>query len=267
MEHVAALLGKADESRNYQKKAEAERQAFNAQFFDAEHHRYDKGSQTAQAMPLVIGLVPESERGAVLAALVSDIRAHENHTTAGDIGFHYVVDALLNGGRSDVLLDMIERTDPPSYGYQLAQGATALTEAWDADPNSSQDHFMLGHAEEWFYRGLAGIDVDFSREKALRLVLRPAVVGNLQWIRARYRSSLGMVQSAWKRTGNQVDYSFAVPVKSTIEVRSSSPQTISVNGSPAAKAPGVVTAHLEGDRLHLVVQSGQYEIRASAPAH
>lgn len=266
MERVAALLGKAEESRGFQEKAETERQAFNARFFDAEHHRYDKGSQTAQAMPLVIGLVPENERSPVLDTLVNDIRAHDNHTTAGDIGFHYVVDALLDGGRSDVLLDMMKRTDTPSYGYQLAQGATALTEAWDANPNSSQDHFMLGHAEEWFYRGLAGINVDLSREDAQRLLLRPAVVGDLQWVRARYRSALGPVQSEWKRAGDQVDYIFAVPAESTIEVRSSSPQTVSVNGSEAAKGSGVESAHVEGDRLRLVVQPGRYEIRGSAPA-
>ena len=124
-------------------------------------------------MPLVVGLAPEGERAHVLDALIADIQAHDNHVTAGDIGFHYVVDALLDGGRSDVLYDMLERTDPPSYGYQLAQGATALTEAWDANPSSSQDHFMLGHAEEWFYRGLGGINVDFSAQPPRQLVLRP----------------------------------------------------------------------------------------------
>lgn len=266
MERVAALLGKDEESRAYQEQAEEERQAFNARFFDAEHHRYDKGSQTAQAMPLVVGLVPESERSAVLDVLVSDIRAHGNHTTAGDIGFHYVVDALMDGGRSDVLLDMMKRTDAPSYGYQLAQGATALTEAWDANPNSSQDHFMLGHAEEWFYRGLAGIDVDFSREGAQRILLSPAIVGKLQWVRVRYRSALGQVGSEWKRDGDQVEYSFTVPVESTIELQSSSPQRVIVNGSQAAKASGVVTAKIEGDRLRLIVRAGRYQIQAASHA-
>ena len=64
---------------------------------------------------------------------------------------------------------MLSRTDSPSYGYQLKQGATTLTEAWDADPRSSQNHFMLGAAEEWFYRGLAGIDLDLSRPEGERL--------------------------------------------------------------------------------------------------
>jgi alpha-L-rhamnosidase len=266
MQQAAALLGKSEQSSEYRQQAEAERAAFNARFFDAERHRYDHGSQTAQAMPLVVGMVPENERAAVLHALIDDIHAHNNHTTAGDIGFHYVVDALLNGGRSDVLLDMLQRTDPSSYGYQVAQGATALTEAWDADPNSSQDHFMLGHAEEWFYRGLAGIDVDFSSEAGERLSLRPAVAGNLQWVRARYRSALGPVESEWKREGDQVLYRFAIPAKSTIELTSPSPETVIVNGSQAAKASGVVSVHVEGDRLRLVVWPGHYEIRAANPA-
>jgi alpha-L-rhamnosidase len=105
------------------------RQAFNARLFDTAKHRYDKGSQTAQAMPLVLGMAPETERSRVLDAQSADIRAHGNHVAAGEVGYRYVVDALLDGVRSDVLFDMLERTDSPSYGYQLAQGATSLTEA------------------------------------------------------------------------------------------------------------------------------------------
>ena len=268
MEKVAALLGKSEESSSYRRQAEAERNAFNARFFDASHHRYDKGSQTAQAMPLALGLVPEGERSAVLDALVDDVRAHQNHVTAGDIGYHYVVDALLEGGRSDVLLDMLERTDTPSYGYQLAQGATALTEAWDANPASSQDHFMLGHAEEWFYRGLGGINVDLSREGAERLVLRPAVPGKIEWVRTHYRSALGLVESSWERTGDQTAYSFTIPANATatIEVKSALPQSAKVNGAPPSKAHGVISTRIDGDQVQIVVGSGRYEVRAANPA-
>ena len=265
---MAALLGKEDESGSYRQQAEAERNAFNARFFDTAKHRYDKGSQTAQAMPLALGIVPEGERAAVLDALVNDVRAHQNHVTAGDIGYHYVVDALLEGGRSDVLLDMLERTDSPSYGYQLAQGATALTEAWDANPASSQDHFMLGHAEEWFYRGLGGINVDLSRAGAERLVLRPAVPGKIEWVRTHYRSALGLVESSWQRADNETAYSFTIPANATatIEVMSTSPQSIKVNGSLPSKAQGVISTRFDGEQAQIVVGSGRYEVRAANPA-
>ena len=54
----------------------------------------------------------------------------------------------------------INQSEKPGYGYQLKQGATSLTEAWDAGRNSSQNHFMLGQIMEWFYHDLAGIGCD-----------------------------------------------------------------------------------------------------------
>ncbi len=268
MEKTAALLGKADDSLNYRQQADAVRDAFNARFFDAGLHRYDKGSQTAQAMPLSIGLVPEAERAAVLNALIEDIRAHKNHVTAGDIGFHYVVDALLTSGRSDVLYEMLERTDSPSYGYQLAQGATALTEAWDSNPSSSQDHSMLGHGEEWFYRGLGGIDIDFSRQPEQRLLLRPAVVGRVAWVRTRYLSALGPIESNWQRGDKDTEYNFSIPANTTatIELSTASPATVAVNGAPLSKAPGIVSTRASGSTVQIVVGSGRYEVRAANPA-
>ena len=268
LEKATALMGMADESKSYQEKAEAERAIFNARFFNAGQHQYDKGSQTAQAIPLALGMVPEGERPRVLQALVDDIRAHGNHVTAGDIGYHYVVDALLEGDRSDVLLDMMERTDTPSYGYQLAQGATSLTEAWDANPTSSQDHFMLGHAEEWFYRGLGGIRVDLTAPPPRQIVLHPILAGKLGWVRSRYLSALGPVESNWQRGASETRYGFVVPANATatVELATASPRSAKVDGVAAARAPGVLAATVSGDRLELVLGSGSYRIIAANPA-
>ena len=265
LEKTAALLGRDGESSNYRREAESVRGEFNARFFDAGLHRYDKGSQTAQAMPLAIGMVPEDERQAVLNVLIEDIHAHGNHVTAGDIGFHYVVDALLDGGRSDVLLDMLERTDSPSYGYQLARGATALTEAWDANPSNSQDHFMLGDAEEWFYRGLGGINVDLSKEDPERLVLHPFVAERLGWVRTRHDSALGTVVSNWRRGATRTEYDFEIPANTTatITLETESPATVKVNGLPTGKARGVLTAKISGAILQLTLSSGSYHLSAA----
>jgi alpha-L-rhamnosidase len=267
MEKTAVLLGRKDESEAYARQAERVKDAFNVKFFDAAQHRYDKGSQTAQAIPLALGIVPDDERSAVLDALVADIRAHQNHTTSGEVGFRYDVDALLDGGRSDVLLDMLERTDAPSYGYILAQGATSLTEAWDG--GHSQDHFMLGDAEEWFYRGLGGINVDFSRPVAEQIVLHPIVVGKIAWVRTRYQSAAGKIASSWQRGAHATVYHFTVPANAmtTIEIDSGNPSSATVNGVAAAKAAGVVAVRVEVGKITLTAGSGEYEIRAENPAH
>jgi hypothetical protein len=212
-------------------------------------------------------LAPEDERKQVLDALIADIRRHNDHVTAGDIGFHYVVDALLDGGRSDVLYDMLERTDAPSYGYQLAQGATALTEAWDANPNSSQDHFMLGHAEEWFYRGLGGINIDFSAEPHRQLVLRPQIVGKLSEVRTSYVSAWGPIESNLKRGAAQTEYEFTIPANATatVELTTASSRDVRIDGRDASNAPGVISAKATSDEVEFVLGSGHYRITAANP--
>jgi hypothetical protein len=162
---------------------------------------------------------------------------------------------------------MLERTDAPSYGYQLAQGATALTEAWDANPASSQDHFMLGDAEEWFYRGLGGMDIDFSRQEAERLVLRPAVLPRIEWVRASYHSAFGLVSSNWRRGVSQTEYEFVIPVNltATIELATSAPGAVTVNGTQALKARGVISTHIGKDEIQIVLGSGRYRVLAANP--
>jgi alpha-L-rhamnosidase len=166
------------------------------------------------------------------------------------------------------LLDMLERTDPPSYGYQIEKGATALTEAWDANPSSSQDHLMLGDAEEWFYRGLGGINVDLSLDGVDQLVLRPEDPGKIQWVHSHYRSALGLVESDWQRKGLETIYTFVIPAnaRATFELTSPSPQTVTLNGHRLSMAPGIISARIDSSHLQIVVGSGRYVVRATNTA-
>lgn len=196
--------------KTFQERGALARAAFNARFFDSTKGFFDTGSQTAQAMPLALGIVDQKNRAGVLEHLINDIRAHNNHITAGDVGFRYVLEALASAGRNDVVLDILQRTDPPSYGAQLAAGATTLTEAWDASPRNSQNHFMLGHAEEWFYRHFAGIQIDFSKPPDEQIVFRPAIVGDVRWVRAKYETPDGPIALHWNRDGQRVQFELAV---------------------------------------------------------
>ena len=209
LQKIAAVLRKADDVQRWDAAAKALKTAFNSKLFNPRTGIYDRGSQTAQAMPLVLGMVPDGQESRVLNHLISDIQSHENHVTSGDIGFHYVVRALTEFDRSDVLGDMLQRTDAPSYGFQLARGATTLTEAWDTDPKKSQNHFMLGHAEEWFYRGLAGIQVDLSKPDVITFV--PQMISGVDKTSASFKSVLGDIAISWSRTALGADLTFTVP--------------------------------------------------------
>jgi hypothetical protein len=215
MSRIAKLLGHEDDAAGYATLAGREKDAFNAKFWDADKGWYDRGSQTANAMPLALGVVPEERRSAVLQHVVTDIYAHETHITTGEVGYPYLLRALMEGGRNDVVLAMLRRKDPPSYGSQLSAGATALTEAWDANPRSSQDHFMLGGAEEWFYRGLGGIDFDMSRKKDERITIHPQLVAGLDGVKCSYDSVLGKIGSSWRQQDGATSIEIGIPPGAT----------------------------------------------------
>jgi hypothetical protein len=215
---IADLLGRGDEAAAYRAQAGAVKATINARFRDAAG-RYDRGSQTADAMALALGLVPDGARSAVLGALIADIRGRNNHVSAGDIGFHFVVRALSEAGRGDVLLAMLSRPDAPSYAAQLTAGATALTEAWDANPKESQNHFMLGHAEAWLFGGLGGVDIDFARGEADAVLIAPQPMAAVGGTRVSYRSALGEIRAAWRIAGGLLHLDVEIPPGASARVR------------------------------------------------
>lgn len=204
LERCAKRLGRADDADRFAAMAADSRKAFRRAFVDSDSHRVDQNSQCALAMAIACELLEADEKVWALGALIHDIRSRSNHITAGDIGFRYVVDALTTSGRSDVMADLLSQPDAPSYAAQLAAGATTLTEAWDANPRSSQNHMMLGHAEQWFFNGLCGIRFDGTAPAGRRVVVAPQVVDLVDWAEANVRGRLAEVKSRWERQGDSI---------------------------------------------------------------
>lgn len=258
MQKIATLLGHADDAAHYSTLAQATIEAFNRHFWDAQHGWYDRGSQAAQAMPLALGAVPEAHRAEVLAHLIADIHAHQDHVTAGEVGYPYLLRALSQSGYNDVILAILLRKDPPSYGSQLVAGATSLTEAWDANPHNSQDHFMLGSADAWFYNTLGGIDVDMSRSNpAQRITIKPDALANIDWVRTRFAARVGTVESDWRHEGDKVHYTVIIPggVLATVVL-------------PSAARPDQHGAHeVHRDHMHRRFELGPGTWNFTAGAH
>jgi hypothetical protein len=214
MARAAALLGKTNDARTYSELAAHIRAAFNERFYDPTNHFYATDSQCANAIPLVMGLCEPENRRAVLDAIVRDVRSRGNGFTAGDVGYRYLLRALADGGRNDVIFDINNQTNRPGYGLQLAEGKTSLTEAWDG--THSQDHFMLGQIQEWFYHDLAGIQPGAPGFK--KIVIAPHPVGDITWAKARYDSIRGEIISRWKRSGGKFSLDLSIPANTTATV-------------------------------------------------
>ncbi|HEU5069019.1 MAG TPA: family 78 glycoside hydrolase catalytic domain [Verrucomicrobiae bacterium] len=260
LSQTAQLLGRAEEAKQFADQADEIRAAFNAKFYNRAQRSYATGSQCANAIPLVMNLCEPENRAAVLAALVRDVQSRGDAITAGDVGYRYLLRALADGGRSDLIFAMNNQTDKPGYGYQLKKGATSLTEAWDARPSSSQNHFMLGQIMEWFYGDLAGIAPDPDGPGFKRIIIRPQPVGNVTWAKASYDSVRGPVACAWKRTGRQFALDVVIPANATatVYVPATDAGSVREGGFLASGRPGVKFLRSEGDRAVLHIGSGEY---------
>lgn len=259
---TATLLGRKSDARYYARLAKEIRAAFNREFFDESRQSYSTHSQCANAIPLVMNLCEPQHREAVLNAIVADVR--QNGLTAGDVGYRYLLRALAEGGRSDVIFEMNNQSDKPGYGYQLKMGATSLTEAWDARRSSSQNHFMLGQIMEWFYHDLAGIASDPAGPGFKKIIINPQPVGDVTWTRARFNSIRGKIVSDWKRENGRFNLLVTIPAGTTATVRlpSRSASDVTESGVNLKQAKGVKFMRQEGDRSVIEIGSGSYEFQS-----
>jgi hypothetical protein len=261
MSRAAALLGKTDDAKQFSDLAEKIRAAFNEKFYNATNHFYATDSQTANSIPLVMGICEPANRAAVVDAIVADVHKRGNALTAGDVGYRYLLRALADGGRSDVIFDINNQSDKPGYGMQLAKGATSLTEAWDAGRDSSQNHFMLGQIQEWFYHDLAGIQNAPGSAGFKKIAIRPAVVGDVTWVKASYNSIRGKIVAGWKRDGKKFSLNLTIPpnTAATVFLPAPSADAVRESGVAAVKSPGVKFLRLENGCAVFETASGRYQ--------
>jgi hypothetical protein len=253
---IAALLGKNDDAARYASEAAEVRKAYNAEFFNAEKGIYATGSQCANAISLVFGLPDAKDRPRILDAIVKDVQ--EKGLTAGDVGYRYLLRALADGGRSDVIYAMNNQAVKPGYGYQLAQGATALTEAWAGNRGSSQNHFMLGQINEWFYHDLVGISPDVNAPGFKNIIIRPQPVDGVNWAKATYQSPKGEVLVSWKKESGRFILELNIPAGATATV------IMPVSGAVTDESKGVAAEKSEGIKAIntsvFELQSGIYKL-------
>jgi alpha-L-rhamnosidase len=260
MAKVAELVGKADEVDYFTGVAAKAGQAVNKRFFDAQRAQYWEGRQGANAFALSCGVVPEEHKKAVFQRMV-EIIVHDNnsHFDTGIFGTRITLDLLTAGDRGDVAYALMNQRTQPSFGWQLAQGATTLWENWNGE--SSHNHAMFGGVCQWFYRALAGINPDEQKPGFKHIVIRPYLLGDLTWVKAAYNSGHGEIRSEWSRSGSGLHMRVVIPTNctATVWIPASDPRRVTESGRALEKSLSAGSVRTEGDHVVCEVGSGSYD--------
>ncbi|OQP38727.1 alpha-L-rhamnosidase [Niastella yeongjuensis] len=258
---MAKLMGKSADATQYASLAADVKKSFNAKFYDAASHKYSTGSQTAMSMPLAVGLVEDANKAAVLDQLKTDIITNESALTAGDIGFHFLVDALTKNGSAQFVYDMNSDEKVPGYGYQLKKGATALTESWAALPEVSNDHLMLGHLMQWFYDGVGGIHQEDTSVAYKNIIINPEPIMGLEKGSVSFNSPYGRIYSEWDHQYVFHVFTIQVPPNTTATIYLPTPPMANImeSNSPMNLHKEIKLVGYEKGRTIFKVGSGKYK--------
>ena len=274
MSRIATAIGRDADAREYRSLAASIKDAFNAAFYNAKLGRYTSNgalgttgaTQAAQALALDEGLVPDGERMRVLDSLVELIYGYHPfgggpHLSGGTIGLAPTVRALMDGGRDDVLWDVLQENTQPSYGFVMASttanpgGLTTMPEFWDL--HDSKNHMILLQIEEWFHGSLAGIRQAPGSVGYRRLVIEPRLVGDLTHVEGHYNTPYGEVALEWVRKDGTFQMKLELPPNTAGEVR------VPTGGDAAhVIADGARLVRIDGDRAVYSIPAGSYVFTA-----
>jgi len=213
----AGMLGKNAEAAEYRAEAENIKKAFNAKWWRPDIHGYENNSQTANSIALAFGIAVDAWRDRIVSNIVEDVRGRGNAVGTGEIGYPYLLEALRENGRDDVIFDMAIDDTKPGYGWMIAKGNTSCHEAWDARADLSHNHFMMADIVDWFYGSLAGIRRTSPGFKTF--VVEPKFLPGLDWVKASHSIAGGEIKVEWKRRGEAIDVFVAVPPGAEAAVR------------------------------------------------
>jgi alpha-L-rhamnosidase len=215
---IAAVLGRDIDHRAYRSLQEEIKKSFHEKFFDPETGSYATNSQTSNALPLFLGMVPQDVRGRVHGNLTRDILYNRNtHISTGIMGTKYLPFVV---GFS-LAYDLLTQTTYPSWGYMLRNGATTLWELWQNKTGpgmNSHNHPMMACVGIWFYRTIAGIDQPEDSIGFKRIRISPAIGRDLKFADGSIRSLYGRISCRWIRTETGYRLHLDIPVNCTAEL-------------------------------------------------
>lgn len=292
---TAGLMGRPEEARTYSQMASRVMDAFNRNFLDpvtgiygekgwkiqkgnwevpggleALHEIWWEGdrpcTQAGQALPLALGLVPETARPAVEAALLRELRAHKGRLSTGFVSTPYLLDLMADLDPEACWRLVTTRAFPSWHSMTRGSGNDLLKETWAGGQALMPS--LGGSVARWCYRSLGGIRPDPNGPGFRRIIIKPMVVSGLEWVKCHHDSPFGRIVSNWRKHKGRLVMEIAVPpgTTATIFVPAKSAAEVTENGRPAAQSEGVRLLNEGPTHIEFETGSGHYEFTVRAPA-
>ena len=219
-------------------------------------------TQAGQVLPLVLGMVPHDTIPLVEKALLREIEAHSGHVSTGFVSTHYLLQ-LLADLDPEVGWRMTTSRDYPSW-YSMTTGSNSnqMMETWAGGQACMPS--LGGSVAAWHIEALAGIRPDPAGFGFKHLIIKPCMVGDLQWVNCWYDSVHGRITSNWSRNDSMVIMDVCIPPNTiaTVHVPAASMDTVTENGTPVGMIEEIRFLRMQSGCAVFQVGSGNYRFES-----
>jgi len=263
---IARIIGKTGDADKYSELNCKIKQAFIHEYVTPAG-RLVSNTQTAYALALSFGLIPEDLVSNSAGFLAEDVRKM-GHLTTGFVGTPLLCRALSDNSYADLAFMLLMRKEYPSWLYPVTKGATTIWERWDGQkPDGSfQDvsmnsfnHYAYGAIGQWLYQYVAGIQNDPQAPGYKHFSLQPHPGGGLANATAELKTLYGTIKSNWKLENGSMTYSCSIPPNSSATVcfENSQAKDIMLNELPLLKN-GTAKLSENNQKVKIELSSGNY---------
>ncbi|TIH36624.1 family 78 glycoside hydrolase catalytic domain [Subtercola vilae] len=274
MSQMAAAIGKTDDAAHYADLAARVKAAFGAKYL-AGDGTVAGNSETGYAMAIGMNLVPADRLALVGDKYVAKLASRDNHLSTGFLGTPWLLPALTATGHQDLAYQLLNTKSYPSWGYEVASGATTMWERWDSlRPDgsfgdvsmNSFNHYAYGAVGDWMYANIGGIAATSAGYKTFTVAPTPG--GGLTSGKGTFDSVYGSIVSDWKTTATGLDLGVTVPVSTTatVKIAATNHWEVTEGGKPLDQIAGVSVVSDTNGVTVLTVGSGTYNFN-SDPAN
>ncbi|MGJ3402403.1 family 78 glycoside hydrolase catalytic domain [Glutamicibacter sp. Je.9.36] len=221
---TAELLNLEKDAERWRDLARRTRHAFNRAYVQ-DDGTITSDCTTVYTLAICFGLLNTQADAAAGRRLAELVREAKYRISTGFAGTPYINRALTQTGHIDEAYRLLLETESPSWLYPVRMGATTIWERWDSmledgtiNPGdmTSFNHYALGAVVDWLYSDVAGLQA--AEPGYGKILFKPVPGPGLDYAKARFLTTYGLVESGWKREADRMKFDFRVPQGATAEV-------------------------------------------------
>lgn len=227
-----------------------------------------KPSQTAYALAIDFGLIPDGKLERVAQCFKESIDDNDGKLSVGFLGISHLAPALTKVGLLDIAFSILEQEENPSWLYSVKNGATTIWERWnsyiaetdtfgDVSMNSF-NHYSYGAIGEWMFSDILGINSDNCETGYKKIILKPTFGGSLTYAKGYHDSPYGKIVSEWHLDGDCFIYSCKIPANTDAVLYL---PYDNIEGVSGIECDGVSYKGTKDGRCILELACGEYEFK------